>query len=324
MNKKQNSTQKYNQIQLQKKSKKIGVVQLLLINKDQQWQVWKLENGLPIETDQILYGHQNQVYCIVFSKKLNWFISGCSGDDKLIFWKQIINSNKWESFSSLETVCTVWCLILRDNERQLLSSHDDGSIRVWSVRYLENLIIFEYSLQMHNSFVYQISLNESQTQLVSCSEDKQIIIWKLNKKLIWKFGYVIIKDIDDYGQRITFINDDTIIWCQNQGYIHIFQLHDSNFVENVNLQIIPNRIPSSDQYNLFPLIFNQSNQILILKHFQYIYLLQQQVNKQLKIISKPLYFESACMFGNLSDDGSQLVVWNMKIKSFIFYKLDYQ
>lgn len=41
------------------------------------------------------------------------------------------------------------------------------------------------------------------------------------------------------------------------------------------------------------------------------------------MLSEPIVFESSCMFGNLNDDGSLLVVWNMVTRSFRFYSLEY-
>lgn len=50
--------------------------------------------------------------------------------------------------------------------------------------------------------------------MVSCCEDREIIIWGKDISNKWEFKYIINKDVNDYGLRVNFcFDDDTIIWC---------------------------------------------------------------------------------------------------------------
>jgi WD40 repeat protein len=48
--------------------------------------VWKVKKGKLVD-NKILKGHNDQIYCLIFSKKYNWFAS-CSGDKTIRGWKE--------------------------------------------------------------------------------------------------------------------------------------------------------------------------------------------------------------------------------------------
>lgn len=53
---------------------------------DNKIAIFESENGNFTKQVEILEKHTNFVYCIVFSKKSNWFVSG-SDDNSIICWK---------------------------------------------------------------------------------------------------------------------------------------------------------------------------------------------------------------------------------------------
>jgi WD40 repeat protein len=63
---------------------------------DEKIKVFKFQNGMLLE-DRKLIGHTNVVYCLLFSKKCNWFASG-SYDNTIRCWKE--NCNEWISSKS--------------------------------------------------------------------------------------------------------------------------------------------------------------------------------------------------------------------------------
>lgn len=74
-----------------------------------------------------------------------------------------------------------------------------------------NQLEYDYTLEnRHTHFVLCISLNDSETALVSCSEDKRIILWSKERNNRWIYKHELI--MDDYGNRICFISENQIIW----------------------------------------------------------------------------------------------------------------
>ncbi|CAD8162179.1 unnamed protein product [Paramecium octaurelia] len=64
--------------------------------------------------------------------------------------------------------------------------------QVWSIDFINNKLTFLYSLLIHTSDVNSISLNESETVLVSCGHDSLIIIWQKDVENQWAFYEFVI------------------------------------------------------------------------------------------------------------------------------------
>ncbi|CAD8113129.1 unnamed protein product [Paramecium sonneborni] len=301
---------------------KIGSIMAGAAKKDIK--IWNFEKGQLKDSGIILKGHQQDVTCIIFSKKQNWLISG-SIDCKIIGWKQLQNSNQWESQYTCEAQSIVWCLFLNQNENQIFSGHSNGSIKVWNLNQDKNILKFHYQLNKHSKHIGQISMNEDETQLVSCSDDKTIIVWekKINQRR-FKFKQVLENLKNDNGFRVCFLNQNTIAWCQeNQALIHIFKQEAETFVEKNELQINLKYFDLKDGQSLFPSIYNKEKQIFIIKHNKYVYILSYQ-NQILNAQIEPIDCRSCKNYGNVTEDGNYLIIWNDETLSFHVYQLKYQ
>ncbi|CAD8192395.1 unnamed protein product [Paramecium pentaurelia] len=285
--------------------------------------IWNLKNGQLQDSGITLKGHQLDVTCIVFSKNINWFITG-SIDCRIIGWREISSSKQWESLQPCEAQSIVWCLLLNQNEDKILSGHSNGSIKFWNLNTDKNKLMFHYQLNKHSKHIGQMSMNEDETQLVSCSDDKTIIVWekKANERR-FKFKQVLENLKNDNGFRVCFLNQDTIAWCQeNQGSIHIYKQQTEGFVEKTDLQINLKYLNQKDGQSLFPSIYNKVKQIFILKHNKYVYILSNQ-KQSLQIQSEPIDCRSCKNYGNITEDGNYLIIWNDETLSFHVYELKY-
>ena len=131
--------------------------------------VWRFNNGCLTKENKLL-GHVGYVYCIVYSKKHNWFVSS-SVDNTILCWRNQYN-NDWICGNSGKTTHSVSCLLLNNDENQVISCSSDSSIIVWKTDIKNNRLDYDYTLeQRHSKGVYGISINEEETFLVSCSED---------------------------------------------------------------------------------------------------------------------------------------------------------
>ncbi|CAD8142273.1 unnamed protein product [Paramecium pentaurelia] len=286
--------------------------------------IWNFEKGQLRDSGVTLKGHNLDVTCIIFSKKMNWFITG-SIDCKIIGWKKMINSIYWEPSQPCDTQSIVWCLLLNQSENLIFSGHSNGSIKVWTLNTDKNQLMFHYQLNKHSKHIGQMSMNEDETQLVSCSDDKTIIVWekKANERR-FKFKQVLENLKNDNGFRVCFLNKDTIAWCQeNQGSIHIYKQEVEKFVDKKELQINLKNLDLKDGQSLFPSIYNKAKQIFIIKHNKYVNILSYQ-NQSFNVQIEPIDCRSCKNYGNITEDGNYLIVWNDQTLSFHVYELKYQ
>ncbi|CAD8062008.1 unnamed protein product [Paramecium sonneborni] len=292
--------------------------------------IWKFQNGNMIDQKIILKGHENIVFCIIFSKKINWFVSGGT-DNQIRCWteknkRSWFSSHNWEgSKAYIQHTNSILCLLLNENEDQLISSSCDNSIKIWNIKCSDNSLLFQYSLEKHKNQVFQISLNSKETQMVSCSEDQQIILWGKDVSNKWEFKYTIDHNINDYGLRINFLSDDTIFWCQfSQPFIHVFKLENEKFQQQSNMKIQLKSL-SEDcnwcDYCFFPSKYNNQKQVLIIKQNKYIYKIQQNQDQQYQLDSSFIECSAACIYGAIQDNLQHIIIWNKELKLFQIYQI---
>lgn len=56
-------------------------------------------------------------------------------------------------------------------ETQLITGSLDKTIIIWKLDFKENNLIYQYTLSKHQNKLLSLSMNDSETCLVSCSED---------------------------------------------------------------------------------------------------------------------------------------------------------
>ncbi|CAD8129549.1 unnamed protein product [Paramecium sonneborni] len=284
--------------------------------------VWKFLNG-KIEQIKTLQGHTDWIQCLVYSKKQNSFMSGAS-DKTIRCWKQLDSSDWITSEPYQQHTKTVHCIILNSNEDLLFSGSDDKSIKVWKVDFNQNILTYMYSLDKHNNVITSLSLNQSETQLVSCARDKnQIIIWVRRELDKFEFKYFVKQSIQDQGKKVNFIKNNQFIWVTGGNEIdklYIFELKEGVFQENKDktIQLIANN-QILDEYH-FPVVYNKERNLIVVRHKTNIYIITEINDGKFKIVDQ-LNCDTYSVYGTITNNGQYLVYWDDKKKGYSTYEL---
>ncbi|CAD8212636.1 unnamed protein product [Paramecium pentaurelia] len=284
--------------------------------------VWSFLNGT-ITSIQTLQGHTDWIQCLVQSRKQNSFVSGAM-DSKIRCWKQYDSTNWISSQPYQQHKDCVRCIILNSNEDLLFSGSNDKSIKLWKVDFNQNILTYMYSLDKHDNSVIALSLNQSETQLVSCAKDKnQIIIWERREQNKYKFKYFVKQSIQDQGKKVLFIKDYQFIWITGGEQIdkfYVFELKQGIFQENQEktIQFITNN-QIVDEYH-FPMIYNKERNFIIVRHKTYIYIIREMKDGKFKIVDQ-LNCETYDIYGTITNNGQYLVFWDGKNEGYSTYEL---
>ncbi|CAD8163989.1 unnamed protein product [Paramecium octaurelia] len=300
--------------------------QLLASACNNEIQLWKFQNGKIDDCIGTLDGHTQPIFTLIFSKKKNWLFSA-GKDMSIILWKPKIFLFNFTITTKQQYLNAhkdyILQLVLNKNENQLISCSSDTKISIWSVNYRQNSIQFQQSLERHSCPVISICLNQSNKLLVSSGLDRQIIVWSSNKNQEWTFQQVISKLTNDFGYRISFVSDVSIVWQSfKMGLTHIFKLEDGTFKEVLDQRIQLSKNAENDGDYSFPSIFNSNKQILIQKHCNRIHFLTINSQTQLRIQSEQILLKNQQSYGNLSNDGKYLVLWCDQL--FLLYEIGYE
>ena len=124
-------------------------------------------------------GHEKWIKCLCQLDKDDVIVSG-SDDMKIKIWKNIgcyrnnINNNNWNVIKeytghthSVRTLCKI-------NEDTFASGSFDGSIKIWNLNEKEAI----QSLEGHKSYVISVIKIKNGDDLISCSNDHTIKIWR--------------------------------------------------------------------------------------------------------------------------------------------------
>ncbi|CAD8162364.1 unnamed protein product [Paramecium octaurelia] len=293
--------------------------------------IWKFIEGQLIDQNILLTGHESDVFCIVFSKKINWIVSGDS-TNQIRSWiecKDIQGKTYWESSLSLEMhTSEILCLHLNNSEDELISASGDSTIKVWGVNCNLNKIEYQYSLEKHTNYVDKINLNSKETQMVSCGWDQQIIVWEKDDSKTWQFKYIVEQSIEDIGFRIGFLQDDTVVWCSlSEPFLYVFKLQNGIFQERSDLLVKLGDIKTENNYNdfnLFQLKYLQQQKVLILKYNRYVYFMRESLDSTFIFPCDPIDCSSIECYGNITDNGRHLIVWNENSKQLQSFEIEYQ
>ncbi|CAD8128508.1 unnamed protein product [Paramecium sonneborni] len=288
-------------------------------------EVWSFENG-KINLINSLKGHSNYVNCLVYSQKQDIFLSG-SGDKTIRIWiKQ--EQNDWISSYYPSNSGYVQCLLLNKNEDQLFCGNEDKSIKVWQVDFEKKQLNFLYSLEKHEKSVEAISLNQSESKLVSCADGyDQIIIWERGSQNQMVFKYIVNQSIYNYGRKVKFLKENQFIWATASNTeiakIYVFQLQNGVFEENQEqtIELISNNYIYDEHQ--FPIVHIKEQNLILVRHKTHIYLIREMNNGQYKIAGQ-LDCEQNYTVGTLTNNGSHLVYWNLQNKRYSIYELEYK
>ncbi|CAD8131096.1 unnamed protein product [Paramecium sonneborni] len=254
---------------------------------------------------QLLSEHQKDVHVLDFMKKTINFISG-SADKQIIIWQ--INQNKeWECQQKLNGhTHYIRCMILNNKENMIISGSPDKTIKFWIKR---NEWQCEQTITDHMSWISGLSLNDQQNKLISSGGDKLILIMEQSKK---EDKWIVIQKIivEQYGDRICFINDDLFTFQPySEESMHIYKLKNNN--QYLKSKEIAVKGGSSGDSYLFPQKYIKNKCLLLNKNGNNINLIRQKENGDF-IIEQSIDFETYYLFGQISEDGEYLITWDNK------------
>ncbi|CAD8178180.1 unnamed protein product [Paramecium pentaurelia] len=288
--------------------------------------VWSFLNGT-IKLIKTLQGHNSSIQCLVYSKKQNFLISS-AGDKTIRCWKQLDKIDWSSSKPYQQHTNIVGCIILNSNEDLLFSGSFDKSIKVWKVDFNKNILTYMYSLDKHENKVNALSLNQSETQLVSCADSKnQIIIWERKEQDKFEFKHFVIMD-EIYKKKIKLSS------------IHSqFKKKDLrlNLLKIINLfgQLVVKKQINSMYLNQKKESFKkirrrQFNQLQIIRKLMNIVFQQftirrgiqlQEINNGKFKIVEQLNCETKAIQGTITKNGQYLVFWDEKTQGYSIYEL---
>ncbi|CAD8212660.1 unnamed protein product [Paramecium pentaurelia] len=288
--------------------------------------IWRFQDGKQIDCIQQIYGDSETDYAtsLVFSRRTNFFIAGSFDSSIKLYYD---NNDKWyKQASNKSHGGLVTCVILNKQEDQLISCSSDFLIFIWKINLTLKSIEFDYELQRHEKAVIGLSINLSETEFVSTGYDQKIIIWKKKANQKWIFNQLIDHQYSDIGCGVSYITDTMIAWQQSdQPYIHFFELKKDIYVEKNQLILEYSKCKTKTQLFLFPTLYNNEKKVIIQKFNSKIYfiLLDKETN-QFKVDSNSIECSSSVFFGNLSQDGKFLVIWDYLLTKYQIYELCYE
>ncbi|CAK77050.1 unnamed protein product (macronuclear) [Paramecium tetraurelia] len=271
---------------------------------------------------QNLGGHEDWVNCIVYSKSKEAFFSG-SDDETIRIWK--LQNNLWTSSKPFKKH-KVYSLLLNSKEDQLFSGGNDHQIIVWKVNLEMNELIQLYQLGKHKCSVLSMSLNQSETLLVSCSKLKsEIIVWENGQDKKMKFKQRVKQGQSQHysGKKLLFLSENNFIWVtatQEADKIFVFERKNGCFQEKSEQTIELNQENLNDDMFLFPIIKDKRTQQIVVRHKTHIYFLKDFGQGKLKIIQQ-LNCITTSIYGTITNNFLYLIYWDNKTLGYSVYEI---
>lgn len=96
-------------------------------------------------------------------------------------WEEQFQPKGWSKKLSVNTKSPISCMILNQQENRIFLGNKYGFIQAWYIDYEKKSIGITHEMRkIHQNCIYDISLNTSENRLITCSEDKKIILWSIN------------------------------------------------------------------------------------------------------------------------------------------------
>ncbi|CAD8102334.1 unnamed protein product [Paramecium sonneborni] len=265
--------------------------------------VFQFKNGYMKQT-QVLQNHQGIVCCLQILKSCQQFVSG--GEDQTILIWQINENKEWICLQILQRHTDyIRCIISNSNEDLIISCGDDQTIQFWNKDLQWN---WQQRLLGHRNKVESISLNESNTKLVSCAYMDFTIL--VSEKLQYDSEWIIIQTIkvDNWGQGLCFMNDFLFSYQPSRSEtLFIYELDKITNTFNKTKEV---RIKSGYQSDcVFPLQFIKSNSIILNKTGCFINLISFKQNGEF-VNGQSIKYQNQYIQGALTNDGQYLVTWD--------------
>ncbi|CAD8085805.1 unnamed protein product [Paramecium sonneborni] len=272
---------------------------------------------------QKLRKHSNYVHTLNMFRNNQNFISSAS-DSQIFIWNINLNQNSKYLIKLKEHSQSVNCLLIRQPQEDLIiSGSSDKSIKFWSQNSTSTKTwsCFQ-TINKHTSDIFGMSINEEGNRLLSCANDKTILITECQMNGLWCIKQRI--DVKISGGRVTFIKNELFVFLPNispdgetfegSEQIELYRLNQCS-QQYIKCNTIPIKGGDNDCTPCFPQLYNNSKQILICKNGEYVNFLQFDVFHSLEYQCKfqfAINFFSNRTFGTLSQDGQYFITWCYK------------
>ncbi|CAD8159245.1 unnamed protein product [Paramecium pentaurelia] len=256
-----------------------------------------------LKKTQLLIEHQDDVNTLNFMNKSNHFISG-SDDKSIIIWS-MNQRNQWICQQKLNGHNnSIYCLVLNNNTEDLIiSGSRDKTIKFWKK---QNQWLCQQTITDHTNNVLGLSLNQQQNKVISCGDDKQILIIEQSQQ---DSKWIVIQKImvETYGYRICFINDNLFTF-QPFGIeqMHVYEMNNNNKQYLKTKDILGKG--GYDSF-LFPQQHIKSKYLLVNKIGKYVNLIRTKDNCEFKA-EQYIEYKSSAIYGCMSDDAQYLITWD--------------
>ncbi|CAK61756.1 unnamed protein product (macronuclear) [Paramecium tetraurelia] len=283
--------------------------------------VFEVKNGT-LEEIQVLNEHKGYVNTLNFFKKSPLQFISSDADSNIILWKSI-NNKEWKCEQKLlGHTSSIWALIINKEEDLIISSGLDKRIKFWTQQNQE-WICFQTIDEGISSHVYSLSLNESQTQLISCNGDSTIFIIEKQKQNEWQITQKL--KTTQAGYRVCFINEKIFTFQPKAAEnLEVYEKKENGeFVKSTDVSV-----QGANSYCrfLFPQQFINQKSLLISKNGSYLnFIRYYQNNDQTNEfkLEQSIDFGSdtiGYLYGHASDDGKYLAIWNGQSLEFQIYQ----
>ncbi|CAK61925.1 unnamed protein product (macronuclear) [Paramecium tetraurelia] len=304
--------------------------QLTLITPFQLWatdndiQIFQFQKAFLKKLTQIKKASE-AISTLNFFEHNSNFIAG-SFDSSIIIWPMNLTSTPKYITKLQEKYHFVRCLAVLSSEDLVISGSHDHSIKFWS--YSTSQTVSPYcwfqsqTITEHTSTVWGLSINEDENKLISCGEDKLILIIERTNKHQW-----IVKQkvyVENGGFRLSFINNDSFASQPHKDQRGSSNLDLYQFDVSTDLYVRTGNVPikGKGQYcrAYFPQLYIPSKQMILSKNGYYINLIRfTQSNQTLADwecrLVQTINFDQHWIFGTVSRDGEYIITWDDESKA---------
>ncbi|CAD8091640.1 unnamed protein product [Paramecium sonneborni] len=306
---------------------------LIIIGAGRKIKVFEIPyiNGQPGQMKEIqkLKEHSNDVVSLKFFNLPNQndsFISGASMvDNSIIIWQKLPKQDssicyglQYRLKGHSDQVSQL--LIHPIREDIIISGSQDSTIKFWSK---DHQWTCQQTFKDFSRPINDMAINYEGNKLVSCSDEKFLLIMEPNQQSQWyvkqkiKFPQEII--------RICFITNDLLTVLPNKGTkLHFFvQNQHQHFIKSLDHLNLAE--PGDSCFGLFPPCYSQITETLIIKNGNKLNLVNFKfpISKEgIKIkeseefwtckLQQVIELQDSFMFGSMSLDGQYIVLWDIR------------
>lgn len=154
----------------------------------------------------------------------NEFLYASASNDESICVYDYFSNNLIAKFWAESRVRKV--ALLPDSEQYVLSSGDDGFVRLWNI--LENDCL---KFSGHTKVVWDLEVIyfDNDFKVISVSDDKKVIMWNLDGTI-----YRTLQTMECEIKSITSNKEDTVFWGCENGTIIAFSLSEMKVIATLN------------------------------------------------------------------------------------------